>query len=473
MDSLSFFKKILVPEEPIAGLEITDSHLRLALLSLDKKTGLLNTRQYIEQPLEPGIIAGGKVTNPEGLCSALSYFKKNLKISVDYVIASIPSSGIYAKTITFPKNIEGEKLNEAIKLAVEFQFPYKINDVYCAWEIDSSVNPQKIFVAEAPKNVIDPYLECIRKVFNLVALEFHAASFSRVAALEKNKTFLLRISNLNSTNVFIIKNKAINFSRTLEYSNFPENNLPKELEKIINYYESSAKENVSAIISIPEESVPLDEKIKFHELNNGRWLVALGAALRGITPRREDNFISLSPISAQKAYNYHKAISFTSIMTGLAVGLAIFFIIAFLGTWILMISLQEASLNKTDAFNNLPSTIDLTAVETRIQNANSLTSITADILKNSPHWSILISELQNLIIPGITIESLSLPSAEGVFSFSGAAANRLTLNQFRDKLRSSVMLKNINLPLTNLDQEENIPFTISFELKNPASLYLK
>jgi len=51
------------------------------------------------------------------------------------------------------------------------------------------------------------------------------------------------------------------------------------------------------------------------------------------------------------------------------------------------------------------------------------------------------------------------------------AGDRDTLNLFRDKLKTSAILTNINLPLTNLDQKSDIPFTISFDLKNPSLLY--
>jgi Tfp pilus assembly protein PilN len=116
---------------------------------------------------------------------------------------------------------------------------------------------------------------------------------------------------------------------------------------------------------------------------------------------------------------------------------------------------------------------DLTAVEQKIQNANELISTTAGILKTSPRWSILLDELQASVIDGITINSLSLPAAEDTITLTGLARDRATLNQYRDKLKSSPMLQDVKLPLTNLEQREGIPFTMSFMLKNPNSIYLK
>jgi hypothetical protein len=471
MNYLSFLRKILVPEEPIAGLEITDSHLRLVLLGLDKKTGLIESREYHEQSIEPGIIVSGVLKDSDKFDLALAEFKRTLQLPADYVVASIPCDRIYTKTLSFPKSIESAKLNEAIKLSVEFQFPYKLDDVYCSWKISDGQNPQKVFVAQARKTIIDPYIESIRKVFNLVALEFHATSISRLAAWGKGKAVLLKITGQTSANFFIVKDKVIDFSRTLNYS-LPEKKLKQAPEKITYFYESAFNEKISEFIDLSVNSIPIDEKIKFPEASSGRWLAALGAAKRGIVLRREDDFVSLSPISAQKAYKYHKAVSFSSIMTKIIVGLAIFFTISYLGTWILMVALQQQSSGKNDDVNNLPSLSgDLTSVEEKIQKANALISVTAGILKTSPQWSLLITELQRSIIDGVTINSLNLPTAEGIITFTGAAIDRPTLNRFRDKLKSSAVLINVNLPLTNLEQREDIPFSISFQLKDPQFIY--
>jgi hypothetical protein len=472
LDYFSFFKKILIPEEPIAGLEISDSSLRLILLSENKKTGLLAAKQFFEQELSSGIIVNGEIKNEAKLSAALINFKKSLKIPVDYVVASIPSGQIYTKTLAFPKNIDEEKLNEAIKLAINFQFPYKAEAVYYSWEINSEKNPQKVFIAEAPKSIINPYINCIFKAFNLIALEFHSASFSRAAVLEKNKPILLKITGRSGADFSIIENSTINFTRSLR-NDLTENKINLEADKIINFYESTAGVKVTATIDLSKDNVSINKKIQFPPQKNSLWIIALGAACRGIIPRQEDNFFSLSPISAQKAYKYHKAVNFTSIITKLAIGLALFFVAAFLGTWILMITLERQDTEKKDDFSNLPSAIDLTAVEQKIKNANSLIAATANILKSSPQWSILVGNLQDLIIDGITVNSLNLQNPEGVISLTGVAKDRPTLNFFRDKLKESAVLKNINLPLTNLDQKTDIPFNISFELKNPSSLYLK
>jgi Tfp pilus assembly protein PilN len=472
MRTLSFLKNILVPEEPIAGLEISNSKLRLVLLGLNKQKGTIGTREYAEYPLADGIIVNGTVKDPGNLVLAFRELKRKLKIPVDYVIASIPPDNIYTKILSFPKNIEEKKLDEAVRLAVNFQLPLKPADSYCSWEILAGEVSQEVFVAEAPKKIIDPYLACLYKVFHPIALEFPAESFARIAAGEKGQSILLKIADQGSNNFFVVKDNSVRFCRTLG-ADYPEKKLKKEPAKIGCFYELVAGEKISQVIDLNEGTAAIDKKINFPEMENGAWLIALGAAVRGTIPRAQDNFVSLSPISAQKSYKYRKAVTFASIVSKLAIGLAVFFIAAFAGVWLLMVSLQQQAAGKIDNLSNLPSLPDLTAVEQKIQAANTLIDGTAQIISNSPQWSLVIAELQKNIISGVTIVGLGLPSADGTLTINGVAENRNMLNQFRDKLRSSPMFKNINLPLTNLEQRQDIPFAISFQLKNPSAIYFK
>ena len=469
----TILRKFWTRQEPIAGLEITDNFIRLVLLNVNKENDSTAIKEYAEQPLAPGIIINGIIKDAAKLSLALLKLKKSLKMPADYIIASIPSDTIYTKILSFPKSIEGLKLVEAIKLAIDFQLPRQASEVYCSWEIFSGQNLWKVFAAEAPKKIIDPYIDCIRKVFNLVALEFHAVSFSRVASFEKNKPVLLKITNQSSNSFFVIKDNVVYFSRTLE-QDFPPKKLKKELEKIINFYESSSGEKISKIIDLEKDVVPIDKKINFPELkNNQARLIALGAATRGTILRSQDNFISLLPISTQKAYKYQKAVSFTSLISKLIIGLAIFFAGAFLGVWLLMTALQQRTAEQADYLKNSPISPELTGVEQKIQTANALISTTAEIIKTTPQWSLLIAELQKSIISGVTVNGLNLPAADEVMNITGIASNRVVLNQFRDKLKSSLILDEIKLPLTNLDKKEDIPFTISFRIKNPESIYFK
>ena len=56
---------------------------------------------------------------------------------------------------------------------------------------------------------------------------------------------------------------------------------------------------------------------------------------------------------------------------------------------------------------------------------------------------------------------------------TGISTDMETLNQFKKSLQSSTYLASIELPITNLEQKTDIPFSISFKLKDPNSLFYK
>ena len=116
---------------------------------------------------------------------------------------------------------------------------------------------------------------------------------------------------------------------------------------------------------------------------------------------------------------------------------------------------------------------EILAKEAWVNKVNALTATGQAILAQTPLWSAVIDEIDARIIDGISIATFIAPSITGNMSFTGTAKNRVTLNQFKKSLQESPMLAGIEIPLTNLEQRENIPFTVSFRLKDPNTVFYK
>jgi len=203
------------------------------------------------------------------------------------------------------------------------------------------------------------------------------------------------------------------------------------------------------------------------------WLFALGAAARGLIPREDDNLISLLPISTQTAYEHEKAVNFASFLSNLTVGLVLFFSLAFIGVWVLVSTAQQKTVKQLEALGSVPISPEIAQTEQKAQEVNSLIKASSQIVKGTVVWSRLLDELKQKVEAGIVITNLNLSSPEGVMSLAGVAADRNSLNAFKKRMESSEILTEIKLPLTNLEQRERIPFTISFQLKDPKSIYYK
>lgn len=134
-------------------------------------------------------------------------------------------------------------------------------------------------------------------------------------------------------------------------------------------------------------------------------------------------------------------------------------------------TIQQKVSKEVENISSLPLPSDTAELENKAQELNNLISATSDIVKILPRWSGVLEELKARIISGILPSSVNLPSPDGIINVSGIAQNRSQMNQFKKIMEDSPVFTEINLPLTNLEQKENIPFNMSFRLKDPFLIY--
>lgn len=469
--------KFLTREEPIAGLEISDSYIRLALLSVreEKEKGKKERKKITEikflkeKSLQEGVVIGGEVKNKTAFIKTLADFLKETKPAVKYAVVSILSSNIYSRIYSFPKSVTGDKLEDSMNLAIGFQLPVKPEDVYLDWEkIDGEKN--EIFLATIPKPIINDYLEALTAAgLRTVAVEFYPMSISRAIDVPAEGAFLMVAANKEESCVFVLDGNSIKLNRFV-----PAEFLENEMGKIIDFYEAENNVSVSGIINIEKEK----EKIKiispFSEneeikKDGSKWIIALGAAIRGIMPRSSDIIVSLMPVGTEEAYDNQKAITFSEFISNITIGLAVFFSAAFIGVWIMMISLQQNFSNRLSILDSRPAQ-GAGDLESRAMAFNDLTGKANSILGKLPRWSIALEELKSRVAPGILINSFSSSLPADAINMAGTAQTRPQLNLFKKTLEESPMFMEIKLPLTNLEQKENIPFSVSFRLKDPNVL---
>lgn len=471
MNFLRFFTR----EEPVAGLDISEEYLRLVSLETDYKTGEMKIAAIAEEPLLKETIANGAIKNKDALISALKKLGGRVTDKLEYFVVSIPSDQIYYKMFPFPKAVSGEKLEEAMKLTVGFQLPFKLEDVYLDWEkpdeTKTAEETNEISFAAVRKKIIDDYLECLSKAkINAVAVEFHPLSAMRVMNSDK-ETYLVSQKSPSGVVLFIFKNKLLRFLRSLPKEFIGDDLLPKEVEKVKNFY---ATRNGGVTKSFSFEELKIDPKFsKTPEIktNENKWLVSVGAALRAVLPRKEDKLISLMPLGTEKAYEYTRAVSFSAFITNMTIGVSIFFAGSFLASLGLMMTIQENFSKQISSLSSLPVSQDITDLESRAEKFNSIVGETSPLVGSIPKWSVFFEELLKVLPKDIVINGMSLPGPEQRISLSGMAQNRGALNNFRKTLQSWPAATAVEFPVTNLEQRENIPFQASFVLSDPGALY--
>lgn len=526
--------KFLMRDEPIAGLEINSDVLRLVLLSVEKKSiakeksgikahiqkakdGIFSISQTLrrkttepakieiaateiktilkaETDLAPGVVQNGEIKNREAFVRALSELAKKIKPFARYVILSVPSDYIFSRIYSFPKNVGEEKLTEAMNLITAFQLPIDIRDSYLDWEKvdeaegEKAKNNMMVALAMARKKQIDAYLSaCAASGLNVVAIEYHPMSIARIVDGDASVVCAFAIFNRENTTMGIVSGGALKFSKMAPLDFVNANGISEEIRKMIDFYESETGETVSEIKILGKKNMqatianrPVSEcaaPSKFTPLgwneSDNRWLVALSAAYRGITPRESDAMVSLMPMGTEETYARQKAVLFADFIASLSVGLAIFFVIVFSAAWSMMFYLRQNFNHQFAALSSRPLPSGANEIEERAKIFNSLVKEGKDFVTGIPRWSEAMENIRSLVPAGVAITAFSFPSTDGIWTMTGFAKERTDLNGFKKNLEKAENIAEVNMPLANIGLKAEIPFSVTFRLKDPSSIYFK
>lgn len=468
MDITSF----LTRAEKIAGLEISDSHIRLCFFAQDKKDAGPTISLQKEQALPKGAIVNGIVQDSEAVIKALALLLSALPQKIHFVIATIPAQAAYIKMFSFPKALQGKKLEETMDLTIGFQLPLRTEDVYLDWEGAGDPDSNEVILAAAKKPVIDAYIAALTAVkLNPVAIEPHIFAVLRAIDIPSEDHTLIVDEETSSDILFWIAHKGtIQFVHSLPHRLAAQKE--EEIRKVLAFYEAERHVRPTVIRNM-EVSSSDTVKTKPGTQPTSDWFASIGAARRGIIPRAQDSLISLMPTGTVEAYRRRQAISFAEFLGNATIGIAGFFSIAFVGTWLLMSSLQQRTLIQIENLNALPISPDIVELEAHAKTLNNLTSAAHLSLQKIPLWSAVLEEVRKRSTQGIIVTNATFPSPEEILTITGTAANRDQLTAFKKTMEESVLFAEIALPSTNLELRESIPFSLSFKLKDPAALYEK
>jgi Tfp pilus assembly PilM family ATPase len=463
-------------ENQIGGLEISDDNFRFSLLKKTKSE--LKISLLIEEKInEKGVL----INDASFIAKLLKFSKKN---RIEYVVVSVPADNTFVKTYNFPLVMSDEKINESIKLNVELQLPKKKEDIYCDWMKIEEKDDKKVLLSYIQKDFINGLLEKINKAgLKIVAVENHPLSISRSIKQKTDEAVLVVEKSLKTSSFSVIKNNKLIFSQPALNEKIG-NNLNKEIQKIINYHDWINIEIKNLILlgnfnDQETKKLPLKAgTIEFvDELKQApkdtKWLITLGAALRGLMPRKEDKIISLMEIGTEKAYRQEKTDSTINFLISISVALSAFFIIAFTATWSIITVMQNNYNQRIQAFSLTPSSENDSTLSEKTTAFNDLMGQTGALIQQTPYWSKVISEIKDKNTDGIIINNLSLSSASEQLSITGLATNREAINNLKKSFESSSLFSNINIPLNNLGKKVDIPFSMTFKIRDPKLIYLK
>lgn len=494
--------KLLTYEEKIGGLAVLETRIEALALNHDEKKGVLSIQSSAFADLSKGTIEGGILKNKSAFASAVKDVLDKIKSEskTSSFIISLPADAVYCHIFSFPHTLSEVQIDDAIKLNLGFSLPFSPQDAYLDWEtIESSdVAKKEIILCAASRNVIDEYLEALSSAnVAAVAVEFHSMSVARVIALGSKEPALVAVILDDNLEISVIESGTLRFVQAFDINRISalggktvEDVIVDKIWRLVNFYDSekNKKGYLNKIYLAGDYEMVgkykdlIAEKIKGANVEFSRLLpafpkpprsensnlphIVLGAALRGLMPRREDTINSLMPMGTEEAYERKRKISFMEFVSDLISALSVFFIVMFLGMWILM-TIMAGNIEKSqNRYGALPE--ELLELKDKAMEFNETISQINALEQKTPKWSRLINRLPMLATYGIVLNNISANDIN--VSIAGQAATRDALLQFKTVLEKSNLFTEVKVPFNYLEQKDNIPFSLALKLKDPQFL---
>lgn len=106
---------------------------------------------------------------------------------------------------------------------------------------------------------------------------------------------------------------------------------------------------------------------------------------------------------------------------------------------------------------------DMQDYKEKIKNANTQVADVERIQRGQIYWSELLDKINKIIFTGIEVDSLGTKDYQ-VF-LTGMAGNRDALANFKEKLTQEDCFTEVDFPLANLVNKENLIFQMQFMVK--------
>lgn len=479
-----------------------ETRIEALALNHDEKKSVLSIQSSAFADLPKGTIEGGILKNKSAFATAvkdvLDKIKSESKISS--FIISLPADAIYCHIFSFPNALSETQIDDAIKLNLGFSLPFPPQNAYLDWEtIESSdVAKKEILLCAASRNTIDDYLEALSSAnVTAVAVEFHSMSIARVIALESKEPALIAVILDDNLEMSVIESGTLRFVQAFDINKISaasgkggEDVIVDKIWRLVNFYDSekNKKGYLNKIYlagdyeAINKYKDLIAEKIKGANVEFSRLLpafpkpprsensnlphIVLGAALRGLMPRREDTINSLMPIGTEEAYERKRKISFMEFVSDLISALSVFFIVMFFGIWILMTVMAGNIEKSQNRYGALPE--ELLELKDKAVKFNETLSQVGVLERQTPKWSRLIGKLPALVTYGIVLNSINVSDIN--VSIAGNAATRDALLQFKTVLEKSNLFTEVKVPFNYLEQKDNISFSLALKLKDTQFL---
>jgi len=170
----------------VTGLKIGGSQLAAARIH---NNGAPELVQVARQPLDPGVVVGGELRDPEALTTALKDFFKRNKLPREGVRLGIANNRIGVRIFEIEGIEDPKQLENAIRYRAHEALPIPIEEAVIDWQIlserqdDQGRFTRRVLLVVAYRDLLDRYVEACRNAgIKLVGIDLEAFALLRAIA---------------------------------------------------------------------------------------------------------------------------------------------------------------------------------------------------------------------------------------------------------------------------------------------------
>jgi type IV pilus assembly protein PilM len=211
----------------LVGLKIGASQIAAARVSNNGSAELLLAAR---QEIEPGIIVGGELREPEKLAEILRDFFKEHNLPKRNVRLGIANNRIGVRTFEIEGIDDAKQLDNAIRFRAQEALPIPIEDAVLDYQIlsesknEAGETVKKILLVVAYRELVDRYVSACRKAgVELVGIDLEAFALLRAmaaprdAALEADAAVVVVSVGHDRSTFAVSDGRVCEFTRVLEW----------------------------------------------------------------------------------------------------------------------------------------------------------------------------------------------------------------------------------------------------------------
>ena len=229
----------------LVGLHIGASQLAAARVANNGAAELL---QVARASLEPGVVVGGELRDPEKLTEALRTFFKEHDLPRDGVRLGVANNRIGVRTFEIVGITDSKQLDNAVRFRAQETLPIPIEEAVLDYQVLSdrigsdNLSVKNVLLVVAYRESIDRYVDACRKAgIELVGIDLDAFALLRAMSAPREDVAdaaLVVVSIGHERSTFAVSNgKTCEFTRVLEWGG---NSLGVALARTLNTAPSEA-----------------------------------------------------------------------------------------------------------------------------------------------------------------------------------------------------------------------------------------